>query len=88
MRIRKEKIGEKKKENWQNPELADKMMKGLEKATLAWQKKEKMQKQFSRHHLQELWKNLFVQPHLKDKRLFCSQECSRAYPRKMSPTSY
>ena len=32
-------IGQKKKENWQNPEIAEKMREGLTKATQAWQQK-------------------------------------------------
>ena len=70
----KAKIGEKKKENWQDEELAKRMRAGLEKATQTWV-------QICKDNRVECvcencGKVLLLPPWEAEKRRYCSQECA------------
>ena len=70
----KAKIGEKKKENWQDEELAKRMRAGLEKATQTWV-------QICKDNriecvCENCGKVLLLPPWEAEKRRYCSQECA------------
>lgn len=69
----KDKISQKKKENWQDPELAQRMRDGLAKATTVWQQ------HCEENRIEKVCKccgKIFkVPPHM-EKQKYCSQECA------------
>lgn len=69
----KQKIGAKKKENWQDPIIAEKMKKGLVKATKAWQ--EKCEAQRIKIICQCCGEPFFVPPY-ESNRKYCSLQCA------------
>ena len=69
----KQKISAKKKENWQDPIIAEKMKKGLVKATKAWQ--EKCEAQRIKIICQCCGEPFFVPPY-ESNRKYCSLQCA------------
>lgn len=67
-------ISDKKKLNWQNPEIASKMYAGLEKATQAWSSKcEERRVKITCAHCKNIF---FVPPFEQKTRVYCSVECA------------
>ena len=72
----KQKISQKKKENWQNEELAARMRKGLVKATKEWQKK--CEENRIEITCENCGKVFLVPPFEARTRRFCSNECANS----------
>lgn len=70
----KRKIGDKKLEDWKDPELAERMREGLRKATDAWIEKSKGNK--IEFVCPECGKVLYLQPYEAKSKRYCSRECS------------
>lgn len=69
----RQKIGVKKKENWQDPIIAEKMKKGLIKATKTWQ--EKCEAQRIKIICQCCGESFSVPPY-ESNRKYCSLQCA------------